>query len=124
MREYFYYLRDKDGHPRITVCLMQTDDVETWNTEKGYVYSRGLAICSYSEKIINKKQGRRLAHKRAFHAMMVQEDTMPIRYEGLDAMGGIDIPNRLGIRFYGGPDSDFKSQFNVELTDFEKRLLG
>jgi len=52
--KYFYYYRDKNKAPRITVCLLITD--------KGI--SRGVAICSKKDRP-NKSLGRSIAYGRA-----------------------------------------------------------
>lgn len=98
----YYYLRDENGHPRVTVCLLKASI--------GGMFHRGLALCSYSEKVIDKKLGRKLAYKRAVKAMMSKRNQLPIK-----------SPNGIGIvgDFF---IYDFKSQYNVELTEFEQKL--
>ena len=57
MEPKFYYLRDLEGKPRVTVCLLQNNDT----------LSRGIAICSEKDHF-NKAIGRMIAHGRAKRA--------------------------------------------------------
>ena len=54
----FYYLRDKDKRPAITICLLR----------EGTFVARGMAICSHMDQPCRKK-GRKQATKRAKRAM-------------------------------------------------------
>jgi len=105
--ERFYYFRDNQKHPRITVCLAKYGDVLT----------RGISICSFSEKQIIKNKGRNIASKRARLAYIRKMNTLPISRE--EAFDVID---------YCGQEESFpawhKSEYQSVLTEFEKRLLN
>ncbi len=68
MREYYYYLRDEDNHPRITVCRIETSGA----------FHRGISLCSFDEKEIDKGYGRRKARSRALRAYLTGTDSMPV----------------------------------------------
>ena len=57
-RTYFYYLRDKEKRPLVTVCLHCI----------GKKYYRGVAICSPKDSPI-KRIGRNIAYGRAMQAV-------------------------------------------------------
>ena len=40
-KTYFYYLKDKNGQPVVTICLLNEKDTKN--------YARGISICSLSE---------------------------------------------------------------------------
>ena len=56
---YFYYGRDNQNSPLVTVCLYKKDDKVT----------RGVAICSEKD-LPNKKKGKSIAKDRAIKAMI------------------------------------------------------
>ena len=58
VRTYFYYLRDKNKRPLVTVCLHCIDDK----------YYRGVSICSPKDSPI-KRVGRNIAFGRALQAV-------------------------------------------------------
>lgn len=66
-RPFFYYIRDNDGHPRVTVCLVSD----------GVVHARGLSFCSPRD-VLSKKEGRRLALARARKAYGTKTTGEPI----------------------------------------------
>lgn len=115
-KELYYYLRDKDGHPRITVCLLLAGN--------GMVH-RGIAIAGPFEKTITKTHAitgmkvtpRELAYHRALRAQKKQVDTLPVlRLEALWALKHVnnDTPY---ASFYA------KSQYNKDMTEFEMKLF-
>lgn len=61
----FYYIKDKENKPVITVCLIQD----------GSKWSRGIAICSKKD-IPNKKIGRAIAEGRAQKALELFDSTL------------------------------------------------
>jgi hypothetical protein len=71
MKEYYYYFRNAEKKPYVTVCLLvneQNSDGE---------WSRGVAICSAQDNPC-KKTGRKIAYQRAIHAMMIESNNLPI----------------------------------------------
>ncbi|GAG90792.1 unnamed protein product, partial [marine sediment metagenome] len=63
----YYYIRDEDHHPIVTVCLLKNNgDI-----------SRGVAVCSKQESP-HKAYGRALAFKRAKKAIKAQKDMLMI----------------------------------------------
>jgi len=63
VKTYFYYLRDKDRKPLVTVCLHCVDDK----------YYRGVATCSTKDNPV-KRIGRNIAFGRALQAVKHGED--------------------------------------------------
>lgn len=113
--EYYYYIReDEDRHPRITVCLAVFQD---------NILCRGVALCSFSEKEINKKIGRTIARNRALKAYAEQHDSCYISRG--EARSVIDICGKCSSvvnslqGLYGS-----KSRFNINPTVFETKIIG
>ncbi|KKM32240.1 hypothetical protein LCGC14_1565890 [marine sediment metagenome] len=108
MKEFYYYLRDNDNRPLVTVCLMQSN----------INFSRGVAICSNLDSPC-KRVGRNIAHERASHAMKVQGSTCPMGRE--DAFHVInllmDTPSFIGM--------DWKSKYmdKASLSLYETELI-
>ena len=67
LKEYYYYLRDEQNRPAVTVCLI----VDNMANE----YFRGIAVASDMD-MPNKKEGRVIARGRAVKAMSRAESTM------------------------------------------------
>lgn len=113
--EYYYYIReDEDRHPRITVCLAVFED---------NILCRGIALCSLSEKEINKKRGRLIARNRMLKAYAEQHDSCYVsRDEARNVMrfcGNCSMVMRASYGLYGS-----KSHYNTTPTEFEKKILG
>lgn len=106
-REIFYYFRDKENKPIITVCLLVA----------GETITRGIAICS-NKDIPCKAVGRNISKQRAWHAFLWNESGLPIlRSDAANIAFEIthtDPSTEIG---------DFKMDDNPRLTDFENRLL-
>lgn len=114
-KEFYYYVReDEDRHPRITVCLAVFED----NT-----LCRGIALCSFSEKGIDKKRGRVIARNRAMKAYMEEHNSCYIsREEARKVMrfcGGSSSVVNFSYGLYGS-----KSHYDVRPTEFEEKILG
>jgi hypothetical protein len=108
--EKYYYLRDKNNQPRITICILGD----------GGKYYRGIAICSVKDQF-RKVTGRKLAYLRALRAMMnngKNHQYLPIlREEALDVIDAIDeVSNEF-------PVTILKSNDDVDLTSLEKKIL-
>ena len=115
METRYYYLRKQrkedrkkgyKGRPVITVCLIQNKSTLD--------IGKGVAICSNSDNPL-KKYGRKEAKKRAEMAHSLKKDSLPIcRDRAWYQMFYLISPGEL---FH------FKSLWNPELTDFEKKLF-
>jgi len=103
-RTYFYYLRDKDRRPLVTVCLHCIDDK----------YYRGISICSPKDSPV-KRVGRNIAFGRALQAVKNGE-----RKEGLINRGE-------AAEVYFSVDSsgyfEYKSTDKPVLDPIEKKLI-
>jgi hypothetical protein len=104
-QERYYYLRDRDTNkPRVTVCLIQS----------GPLTARGVAVCSPKDQFV-KSVGRTKARGRAIRALKkLQTDyfSQALRHESIFAF--LDCNH---------PILPFKSDYNPDLTDFERRIL-
>ena len=107
----FYYRRDKDNHPRMTICLLRDPRTN--------IVCRGIALCSYKEDNIDKEVGRDLAESRAVTAFKTKGDSEVIICA--DAYGVFcDCLKPEDIPF----NSSTKSCYNPILTEFEKKLFS
>ena len=106
MMEKYYYLRDPENHPIVTVCLLE-DNIH--NT------ARGIAVCSELDAP-NKKVGRAISKGRALKAMLSGNHSPMIREEldviqaKLEDIELLDLEN-------------FKGELNPKLTEYEQNLL-
>jgi hypothetical protein len=104
----YYYLRDVENKPRITVCFCVDKD-----TKKT---ARGIAVCSKKDNP-NKKVGRSIAQQRCKHALLNEQETLPFRENFF-------FPK---MAFGAVPPAivdGFKSEFNPkEYTIIEKKLM-
>ena len=109
--EKYYYIRDNvksnpdsNGRPIITVCLIKiAEDI-----------GRGIAICS-DKDIPCKKVGRAIAKTRALFALHQEKDGCEI--------GRWDLENiQLSAENFGF-NGYFKSFFDPELTEYERKLF-
>jgi hypothetical protein len=109
MKEKYYYFRErKTNKPSITVCLIIV---------QGDI-ARGVAICSTHDNA-EKKFGRKLARGRAIKAIVNRIHSCKVfRYAGYHALYKC-VPCTRSRKLMG-----FKSMFNPELTDFEKKMMG
>jgi len=60
MKEKFYYHRDRENKPRVTVCVMESD--------VGNPIVQGVALCSWKDNP-RKATGRAIARGRALKAL-------------------------------------------------------
>lgn len=72
LRKRYIHLRKEDKTPYATLCILFDDQ----NASKGKAL--GVAICGDRENF-SRKEGRRIAFKRAFKAWVTQKDQLPIR---------------------------------------------
>lgn len=108
-RVFYYYIREvKERHPRITVCLALFADG---------ILCRGIALCSFSEKEINKERGRQIAKSRALRAYKEKAESCPVKRAEADRV--------LASVERGGHFSFwYKSEHDVAPNEFEKRILN
>jgi hypothetical protein len=106
----YYYLRDEDNHPRISVCLFRAPDKKIY---------RGISICSFLD-VVSKVDGRNRARGRAIKAYLNQEDSEPIiNLERSPSYRAFSYFTSSYTSFYV-----FKSCPASKLTDYEKFLVG
>ena len=104
---YYYYLRDADGHPRVTVALVK----------HGKYIFRGVSICSFKETP-NKKYGKRQALHRIAKLLIVA------KYLPVNALFPIKRARAQAVLCVCGEfEFAWKAEINPELTDFEKEIL-
>jgi len=103
MKEYYYYIRDEEKKPRITVCLLQVDDP----SKKINCIAKGIAICCMKDNPC-KKEGRNLAKERALLALKNKAHCLPMVWR----------KNITLNEFY-----HFKAYFEPQLTEYEGRIL-
>ena len=115
MKKWFYYFRDANNNPVITVCLTKNISGEV---------SRGIAICSDKDNFRKKDTmtssgGRSIAYKRAIKALIVKETSLPIK-----SKRALSIINKSNFDIVDGNGNQFlyKSVYHTVLTKFEKKL--
>lgn len=95
----YYYIRDINNRPLVTVCLMKV----------GKAVARGVAYCSQKDNVC-KKMGRSIAHQRASWAIEHKESNC--------AIGRNHIVSRNRFK------KAFKAVYNPYLNKLEKKLLS
>ena len=114
MDEYFYYVRDKENRPIVTVCLIKD--------KQGNV-GKGFSICSLSEVSPEKAEGRKYAKGRALRAFKKWKKskcsvTSPVkRREAFEALMNATRP-LLPMKSFAA-----KCVFNPDLNEMEQLLL-
>jgi len=113
MDQIYYYLRDNERKPIITVCLLAYLD-----REKGpLVDARGVAVCSPLDQPV-KKKGRGIAYSRAIKALKMLVSTLhPINYVGGN-MSAFRHTLLVRANLHHG-----KSTYMPELSLFEAQLI-
>ena len=105
--EKYHYERDGRNRPVVTVCIV--DNVA------GMV-GRGTAVCSRSDNP-SKRIGRKIARERAVAALRKGGNNLEIFGEkAFAALSDTSFTEHRQFPFY-------KSEFNPELTDLEKKIL-
>lgn len=108
IKRRFYHYRDENKHPRITICVLY--DI------KDQIACRGISMCSLIEQPI-KEDGRDRAENRAIAAYKTQLSSEPIiKFEAAQV-------SECSPEFNEEVKEEFKSAYNVNLTEFEKRLF-
>lgn len=125
VKEYFYYLRDKDRRPLITVCLGYNHA-----TKEAY---RGTAYCSAYDSPV-KVKGKVEAKKRMLRAYNKRSSSLPVERSEINDIAH-ECYNHLNDddkKYYfmtsasdGVTEWVFstKSEFNPTLTGYEIRLV-
>uniref|UniRef100_A0A6M3M4V6 Peptidase n=1 Tax=viral metagenome TaxID=1070528 RepID=A0A6M3M4V6_9ZZZZ len=133
MKEVFYFLRDKEKRPVVTVCLLVLEEdgehfVDTIKPfQAGTVVARGVAICSDKETpCINIKAKQRngpgKARKQAYKALKATKDQFPIRRpEPIEVLNKVYVANDdcLYIGMYA-----YKGFYWPELSSKETRIVA
>lgn len=105
---FYYHLRNKEGRPLITVCVVR----------KGDDFARGVSVCSLLDMPV-KKVGRRIARDRALKALFNKEDDLSaITLNAFSVLGQIEDD------YSFIEDDEYKSKYLPKLTAFEKELFG
>lgn len=117
MRVYYIHAKNRNNQIIGTVCIAQGtgECKDTW--------SRGIAICS-DQDTFDKKRGRAVAIGRCRRANGSWKTSMPIRIPF--RRNGVLRPistEFLTAAFDYGLKPECKSEFNVELTDYERRMV-
>lgn len=107
----FYYVRDKENRPAITVCLLAQ------NRPDGVFVARGIAVCSDTDNPC-KIKGRGFAFSRANKAFVNGISGSPV---GRGNIRQIIFNNFKDIV---DPISPSKSECNPILSMRERKLLG
>lgn len=110
-KTYFYYLKDKNGQPVVTVCLMMDEKTRQW--------ARGVSICSLSETFKYGK-GRNKAYGRAKRALIWKESSLLVSPGWFGWSRVCDLPFSENIKL---ERLHFKSEINPLLSKFEKKLI-
>lgn len=133
MSEYdiiVYYVRDNRKQPFATVAIMKDSDGK---------WCRGVSICSDKDSFI-KRVGRQIAIDRCLKAYHSHTDDIIKEYNHINpvfngsSINVIDYINEtyinkytsienLNIEDYKNRKIEYKSAYNVVLTDYEKRII-
>lgn len=109
IKRRFYHYRDKNKHPRITVCVL--------HDLKNDIYCRGISLCSFKDQPV-KEDGRDRAEDRAIQAFKNERTLERITRQEAIALS-LSIPN-----FAKEISANYKTEFDVEPTKFELRLFN
>jgi hypothetical protein len=107
VKEKYYFMRDPDNRPIVTVCLLQQHNC----------LGMGIAICSETDNP-SKQKGRNISYGRAFGALKKRKSSQPIlRGKAWSAISQVDFE----------PITLLKSNFYTPpyhyLTEREKKIL-
>lgn len=109
LKRRFYYFRDENNFPRVTVCVLYNIEAK--------VVCRGLSLCSFDDSPV-KAEGRDIAEGRAINAYVTMEDSEKIIQSQTNEIIDSLVATTELIPFR------YKSQYDMELTKFEKRLFN
>lgn len=111
-KEKFYYLKDENGHPRVTVCIIET---------KTGVVSRGVSLCSYLD-LIRKAEGRNKARGRAVQALHNNTNNISID-RSVDSHYILCVVSDIAKDPEILEKFNYLSEINPSLTNLEQRIL-
>jgi len=103
---YYYYLRDEQNRPLVTVCLAINRDTNE--------FFRGITICGSDN--LEKSEGRKYASRRVLRAIKRRKNTMSIKQDFV-----IGILNEVGYKL-----GMYKSMYGDDLSGLdamERRLI-
>jgi len=103
MKKRFYYYRDENRHPRVTVCLGED--------EEGNI-ARGISICSLRDNPC-KATGRALAIRQMLRAFKKKESSNEIQSN-----------NAFEVLIKTNAVFRFKSAYNPGLMEYEQKIIG
>ena len=117
-RKWYYYLRNVDRVPVISVVLIR-DVIGK--------YHRGVSICSYLDRPV-KNVGRKKALARAMKAMGSGKSQEPILRScaGFDVDMYTDSRTKFPTEYYLDEDvwCAYKSSYDTDLTEFENMIVN
>lgn len=121
MEPLFYYLRDKNNRPMVTVCLLRVGEQLQYNNANSPVYARGVAVCSLRDQPC-KKIGKQIALGRALRAVKRKQSDMCRRKEARQVFREVlnNKPALYAVFGVGFP----KSENFASLLVFEKALIS
>ena len=108
IHEFYYYHRDEEAKPLVTVCLLKF---------QGDFVARGVAICSLRD-CPSKRTGRTIARGRARKAMINKKSSEPTHYMSKAFPTLAKADPHITMKYLE------KSTFNPTLTPLEKELFG
>lgn len=118
VKRYYYYLRDQPvnnndndflGRPLVTVCLLKD------STNR---FHRGISICS-DRDIPCKIRGRGFAYSRALKAYSSGVSSEPVQREEAESVLDVVLDKE---QIPVTENYVIKSEYDVNLTSFEKKL--
>jgi hypothetical protein len=105
MMEKYYYCRDKQHRPIITVCLLSFED--------GFM-ARGVSICSPKDQP-EKEVGRCIAHNRALRSLLHRRGHGNL----------INRPEAISTCIAASCNfAAMKQEIHPTLTAFERKIIG
>lgn len=114
MKSTFYYMRDEENRPIVTICLVKEGDK----------VARGMSICSALD-LPRKADGRNRAMGRAMEAIKYKGCSKDVRRPEVKTL----LARLSGTKLLDSqhlPTSKFKSGLLAvnELTEFERKILS
>lgn len=102
----YYYIRDFQKRPMVTVAIASDEDG---------IISRGIAVCSWKDHPV-KSLGREIAWERLRNAFLSEKNSEPIETHWR-------LPDLFTTDDEYEEVFQFKSEYDVEASDFELGLL-
>lgn len=110
---YFYYLREENRQIFGGACLMKVDGV----------WCRGISLWSNKDEF-DRKAAKRQARSRLMRAVNTKKDDFPVNPDAYESSK--KLYKYYTLLFYNDTKhtTAYKSKYNAELTDMEKRTVG